>query len=565
MTEALVRYEGWWVLFHLGVGLALSVLAIPALTRSAAGLRRGGAVALVLAAAAAVAVSGWWIPAFRRFEPLGHEATYADVFVGALSPRSDLGGHEPYVTYPLLRWVHHFLGLVAGSWGLPALLAFHLAARAVGVLAVGLWTFALSRAVAPAVLASAVVVLHPTHAMWGAAVYNVEWPFACLALGCWGAVVGAADPGARRALPWAGWCLGTAALLRVEWVVAGGIAVLWSAVLGWLRSRSWSATASVGLRVGAPWLVAASLGFAHGGTLSSQGGYHDIAGYLELVAHQWSFLDFIGPPGGLFGCLLLAAGVISQRGSGRVVAVSLILGSLAHGLAMVTFNDIAPRHLLPMLLGLVPVLSVGAPGSPTAREGVAGGAPAPSFVPMPPSRARGSPGSWQRWTLAIAAAALLVTGARRVGDVAERYYRSPEWFEASHPGFGSRAVPGETVRTSGCYLITDDEDTWALGVAGSHFNLMDEAEAARHWAKWTGCVIWLYDLRNHRADGLDVAPRADKLRRWFRWELWGHSTLPDGSPVVLFGMVEPPWQVEAPPPRRPPWAQEGAHNPSGAR
>lgn len=525
MTDLLLSHEGAWMSVLAALLVLCSIFIVHRLWESAKALGGRWSLALLALSAAAIGLSAFWLPLFTRFEPLGHEATYADVFAGKIPPGTAAGGHEPYVTYPALRWAHDLLGRLAGRDHLAPLLWFHLAARGLAVLFTGLWVFALWGRRLPMVLAAAALVLHPTHAQWGAAVYNVAWPFALLCAAAWIAL-----DGRGRSMPSAvaGVLCGTVVLLRVEWIVAGALLLTLSTVLLAFREAAVLARTRVVARFASaafgPFLGLALLAFLHGGTLSSQGGYHDAAGYWHLVRHQWSFIRFIYPVGPLGIGLSFGIIAASALGWGRIPLLFLA-AAVAHHLAMVTFNDVAPRHLLPAFLFLLPVVALNGQGGPwRSAHGLRG---------------------------AFAVAYWLALGANELVDLRARYYIGGEAFEARHPEFQRARAPRGWLENSGCYLITDHEKTWAKGIAGSHFNLMDEAEAAEHWREWNGCVLWLYDLQNDRVDGLDVRPRAQKLEGWFRWQTLGAAELEDGTPVQVRWMTGPPWDTEGPPPRRP--------------
>lgn len=532
MSAWLASHDGHVAAAQLGAWLALLVMAAPHVRAALADTPRWLLVSLTFLALAAFAVSGWWIAAFDRFVPLGHEASYASCFAGHVTP-ANAHGWEPFVTYPILRWGYWALGGIVGRETIEAVLALNLAARSVTVVVVGLASAALFRRPEAGVLAAALLALHPAHALWGAAIYNVAIPLLFAAVCVWLAVLAWRDGS-----PWmlaaaaASGCLVVAT--RIEWgVLAPCLALLLFGGLSsdWGRSpavrtvRFWAPAAGVVLLLGGATLLGP-------GSLTNQGGYHDPLGYLETLGRQVWILDFLEPLQRPWTLALCAVGAVwtLRRVHGCIRLLSGLFGAavLAHG-AMATFNDFAFRHELLAVLFLC----------------LLGGAAGPAVVDA--WRAGGS----QRGLAAGTAALLVATvgsALAALADTADRYYMNEEAFFAAHPGFQSAEIPHTSLEDGRCYLITDNERLWERGLAGSHFNLMEPGEAALHWQEHGGCIRWLLDDGDHRADGLAVRPRAIKLARWFDWTLIGYARFPDGNDAVVYEMASPPWGLTAPPP-----------------
>jgi len=505
------HHDGLVTLGQLAVFTGALLAAAPTLRAGYGELPRAVRWALPVLAVVAAGLCLWPLPTLERFSALGHEATYLDCFTGASPPGNEFGW-EAYVTYPLVRWIYWALGGVFGRDGFLPPLLFNVVCRGLGVFVGGWLAAVLVRKPAAGIAAAGLLAAHSVHAFWGAALYNVALPHllvqgcVLLALLAWrtGSVATFCAAAATGSLVVAG---------RVEWgLLAPCLAVL-LAGLGprWGRHGSVARPAFWLAPLGIAGAFAVTL-FLGEGQLTEQGGYHGVAGYLETIAHQAGILAVFEPldrPWGL-AAAVFGAWAWGRAEGGRVVAAVLGFGLLSH-LGLATFNDYSFRHALLPGLGLVWLLA-------GALHHRAGG---------------------------LAVGAGVLAGLLGLGTTADRYYASPEEFEAGYEGFARNAeVSAAEVEASGCYLITDNERLWEMGLAGSHFNLMIPGEAVKRW-RHHGCITWLYDAPNWRHDGLAVRVRGVKLRHWFDWEEIGWTRFEDDTPAVLMRMTSPPWGVEA--------------------
>lgn len=528
----LTAHDGAVVLIQLGVWLATLIWATPHLRAALADVERRTWIGLAVLSLLAFSISAFGFPVFARYAALGHEASYLDCFEGRAAPGSE-HGWEPYVTYPFFRWAYWAIGAVVGPERLEVVQVLNMAARGATVGALGLAAWALFGRGSAAIVAALLLAVHPTHAFWGTSIFNVPLPLFFAAL-CVLLATLAWRSGSPRLLAAAAstGCLVVAT--RVEFgLLAVGLAVLLFAGLGaaWGRhadvksARFWAPTAAVLVVLGAT--VLAGLG-----ALTSQGGYHDVAGYLATMGRQARFLAFFEPLQRPWAVVATGIGGVwaIQRvpGGGRLIAGLIGFVVLLY-LTLATFNDFAFRHVL--LPGFGAVLLASAAG--------------PALVD-----ALGAEGS-RRVLAAVLGACLLGTLASSglaLRTNIDRYYMEDEEFRADHPGFALSELSAADLESGGCYLITDNERLWERGLAGSHFNLMEPGEAAQHWQEHDGCILWLYDLRDHRVDSLVVRSRALKLHHWFAWEQLGHARFEDGLEAVVFRMTSPPWGLSAPPP-----------------
>lgn len=526
MISWLADHDAFVVAAQLGAWLVLFAVtgrAVYAESRPAEPLTRGALVALAVFAAL---VSLVWFPAFSRFEPLGHEASYADCFTGAASPATVTGWH-PYVTYPVLRWSYWALGGLVGRDHLGALLVVNALIRGATVLAVGALARSLFRSDRTAVLAALLLAVHPTHAFWGASIFNVALPI-LLATLCMLQAVVAWQTGDRLVLAAgaASGCLVVAT--RVEFgLLAPALAVLlflgldrfWGRHAAVSTPRFWGAAVAVLV----PFAVTLFVG---AGELTSQGGYHDPMGYVETVGRQLGLLALLEPLDRPWALAAAALGAVAcVRAGERRLALGLFGFFLVAWCGLATFNDFAYRHaMLPSLAVLLLVAR--------AADWVLG----PSAGKPPVAAAVGA------LLLATVGASLLLLPA-----YAARYHATVEEYVAAAPAFSGRALAPEEIEGGGCYLITDNERLWERGLAGSHFNLMEPGEAASHWRDHDGCILWLRDFGEHRLDGLVVRSRALKLDRWFSWEVQGFVRFPDGLDAAVLRMSAPPWGLTEPP------------------
>ena len=528
----LTSHDGLVAAAQITVWAGLLAAASPALARAFVALPRATRVGLVLLSVAGFCVSAFGFPVFDRFMALGHEASYAECFEGASTPSSE-HGWQPYVTYPLIRWAYWVIGGVVGRDDIGVLQVLNMALRGLSIGFVGLTAGVLFRRSEAAVLAALLLALHPTHAFWGTTIYNVPIPFFFASLCVLLSVVAWREGSARvLAAAAATGCLVVAT--RIEWgILAPGLALLLFGGLGgaWGRSEA--------VRTRAFWWPAGLLVAAYGlsilagaGALTTQGGYHDVLGYLETMGRQIWILDFFEPLQRPWALLMTFVGAVftARRlpGGGRMIGGLAAFVLVTHA-AVTTFNDVAYRHDL--LAGIGAILLASAAGPAMTDAWKAGGS------------ARGLAAG-----LALLLAGTLTSAGIALRTNVQRYYITVEEFQATHPGFASPVLSHQDLEDGRCYLITDNERLWSLGLAGSHFNLMEPGEAALHWSEHDGCIEWLFDVTDYRVDGLAVRARALKIDRWFDWELIGHASFPDGNEAVVYRMTSPPWGLTEPPP-----------------
>jgi len=521
-----LRNDGWVSLGQALLWAGLCAASVRPLRAALAPLlSRRTAVALALLGVAGACVSLFVFPTFARHEALGHAGSYAHIYWGMESPAYAIEEWEAYVTYSLLRWVYWGLGAVLQRTDLLYPLLLNAGARGLGIVGVGLFALLWSRRPAVGLAAAAVLLVDPVHAFWGASIFNLAIPYAvatlCLiqALAAWrsGSGVLLAAAGASGALMVA---------MRVEWGLLAPALLL---VLLSLR-ESWGrhdAVKTVGFwtpALGTVALLGATL-FLGGGDLTSQGGFHDAAGYIDTVRRQVGILAWYPGPSSIPGSAAIVAVVaarwwVSREAALQAIALVAAFGVMHVGLS--TFNDYGFRNaLLPGLL-LVPLMASGV--AVAWDDGTNG------------LRVLAGAG---------VAGAVLLSGAALL-DWADRYYLDGDDHEA-RCCTGEDRIATAFLSSGACYMITDDETLWEAGVAGSHFNLMEPAEAARHWDDYGGCVTWLRDGFNSRVDELSVQDRALKLDRWFRWERRGWARLPDGSAAEVLQMTAPPAGATRPP------------------
>lgn len=526
MISWLSDHDAFVVAAQLGAWLVLFALTAPRLVAEAREAEPLTRWALVALSVLAVLVSLVWLPALSRFEPLGHEASYADCFSGAASPATSTGWH-PYVTYPVLRWGYWAVGGLVGRANLGALLVLSALVRGVTVLALGLAARALFRSDRTALVAAALLAVHGTHAFWGAGIYNVALPVMLAALCLLQAVV-AWQTGDRLLLAAAAASGGLVVATRVEYgllapclalLLVVGLDRFWGRHEAVLTPRFWGPAVAVLVPFGVTLLVG-------GGELTSQGGYHDPMGYVETLGRQIGLLGLLEPLDRPWALAAAVLGVVAcvRAGEGRL-ALGLVGFGLLSWCVLATFNDFAYRHAMLPSLALILLVA-------RASDHVLG-----------PTAVRGP--------VAAAVAGLLLatlgSSVLLLRDHAHRYYASVEDFVAAEPAFAGRRIPASDVEDGGCYLITDNERLWERGRAGSHFNLMEPGEAATHWQDHDGCILWLREVGEWRLDGLGVRSRAYKLSRWFDWEVQGFARFDDGLEAAVLRMTAPPWGLTEPP------------------
>ena len=524
--EWLHSHDGLIVLLQVGLWLSLLIACTPRLLREFFALERSFRWGLLGVAALAAAISAFWLPAFSSFEALGHEASYLECFTGrsmdGSGPVSPANSHgwEAFVTYPLVRWVWWLFGGLVGREQVGWLLVLNIGFRALAVALIGLVARLLTGRSACGVTAAQLLAVHPWHAFWGAAIYNVSMPFffaslaMLLALVAWrtGSTLVFSAAAASGVLVMAS---------RVEWAILAPTLVVLLAGLGssWGRNDK-----SLSARFLLPAVAIAGLGAASvllaGGQLTEQGGYHGVSGYLETLFRQAWIIDLIEPfhqPWTLLAAVvgLFVIGFSSGLGWGPALG---LLGYFITGyLAVTTFNDFSYRHALLPVIGLLLLASSLA-------------------IPLLGKR------MLHRLVAGVLLALLLLSGVQGVERVASRYYLSQDDFFAQHEGFQGPMLDAAEVESGACFLITDNERPWQRGIAGSHFNLMDPGEAVTHWRRFGGCILWLFDNAGYRYDGLAVPPRSTKLLHWFDWEYQGWTRLQEGE-VLVYRMSAPPWGI----------------------
>ena len=519
---------GAWIQQHEGLVTAAQCVvwvgcvgaAAPSLWRAARPQPAWLKSTLLALGALAAVISLFVVPSLERFVALGHEASYFDCYTGASPPGSE-GGWQPYVTYPLLRWIYWALGQVAPGDSAAVPLAFNALVRGLGVVLIGAVGAVLGRRSEVGVAAAGILCLHSVHAFWGGGLYNVPVPhaFALLCLLCallawrtgeWKLMLAAAASGSMVVAGRVEWGLlapSLAALLAT-------LGVAWGRSPGVRRPGFWLAP------LGVAGLYAASL-FLGEGELTEQGGYHGARGYLQTFAHQVWLLEIFEPLDRSWALVGSAAGALAwwKRGDvGGLGPAGLLAFAAISWCGLATFNDVSYRHAL--LPGIALVLGL-ALLAPSLRG------PRPLMIVS---------GTLLSLTLIGEVIAL--------GTTARRYYMSQEAFVQDHPAFAGHELAASDLETSGCFLITDDERLWQMGLAGSHFNLMDPGEAVKRWRHHEGCIYWLFDAANHRHDGLAARVRGRKLMRWFSWQERGFVRTEDGLEAVVYAMTEPPWGVE---------------------
>jgi|GEM_PF-1620490 len=519
-------HDGLVSLLQAGLWLSLLVACSPRLYREFSALERSLRWSLLAAAAVAAGISAFWLPAFSAFEALGHEASYLECFTGMamdgsgpVSP-SNSHGWEAFVTYPLVRWIWWLFGGLVGREEVGWLLALNIAFRALAVVSMGLIARLLTGRAACGVAAALILAVHPWHAFWGAAIYNVAMPFFFATLAMLLAIV-AWRTGSALVFSAAAASGVLVMASRVEWAILAPTLVVLLAGLGssWGRNEK-----SLHLRFLLPAITIATLGAGSvllaGGQLTEQGGYHGISGYLETLSRQAWIVDLIEPFHEPWTLLAAVVGFLVMgfnRGLGWGPALGLFGYFIIGYLAVSTFNDFSYRHALLPVIGLL--LLASALAIPVLDK------------KMP-----------YRLIAGLLLGLLFVTGVLGVERVASRYYLSQDDFFAQHEGFLGPMLDAGEVESGSCFLITDNERPWQRGIAGSHFNLMDPGEAVTHWRRFNGCVLWLFDNAGYRYDGLAVPPRSTKLLHWFDWEYQGWTRLQEGE-VLVYRMSSPPWGI----------------------
>ena len=144
----------------------------------------------------------------------------------------------------------------------------------------------------------------------------------------------------------------------------------------------------------------------------------------------------------------------------------------------------------------------------------------------------------------VGLAIVAITSGVALVETSGRFFATEEAFFERAEGFEGDPIPSETLEDGSCYLITDNERLWSMGLAGSHFNLMDPGEAVTRYRAHDGCILWLFDMSQWRWDSLVARARAQKLRYWFEWERIGWVGFEqDGMNAVVYRMAAPPWGV----------------------
>ena len=458
----------------------------------------------------------------ERFYALGHEASYFECFQGVHTPSSS-HGWEAFVTYPIFRWGYWAVGAVVGRDGGPLpLVLINAAGRGVAIVAFGWLCACLSRRSAPGLVGAGLLVLHPVHAFYGAVIFHTGLPW-MLAVSCLLLAVLSWRSGDARLMLAAAATGSLMEVVRVEWgLLAPSLALLLLCLgTGWGRSpkvwrwRFWLPGLALAL------LFGLSL-FGSGGSVAEQGGYHGISPYLETISRQVLFLEVFQPWHLPWMVALVALGLWAwgrQEGIGWRGPAGLV-GMVAIGhVGLCTFNDYGFRHaLLPGISLLAGAAMTGLLLSEGRRLAWVGGA-----------------------LLGLAA----LTSGLSLVDTSGRFFASEETFFEQAEGFEGEPIPAEQLEDGSCYLITDNERLWSMGLAGSHFNLMDPGEAVTRYRAHDGCVLWLYDMSQWRWDSLVAQARGRKLDFWFEWERIGWVRFDqDGLNAVVYRMAAPPWGVD---------------------
>jgi hypothetical protein len=470
----------------------------------------------------------------ERYAPLGHEASYFECFTGQQTPSNSAGWHA-FVTYPLLRWLYWAIGgLVGRDSGPGVLLLLNAAATGLGVTLFAWFARVISERDSVGTAAGVLLVVHPVHAFWGAAIYHTAIPYS-LAAGCLVLSLLAWREGCARLLLAAAACGVTMAALRIEWGILApalgcllaGLGPAWGRHRGTARFKFW-----------APALTLTALGafgvFGLGGALTQQGGYHGVGGYLATIGRQGLFREILDPWDHGIQLFSSTLGLLVW-GFGKKLgwrAPTALLGFiLIPHLGLATFNDYGYRHALLPGMGMILGTAFLAPGL------------------------RASFGSYR----AFAACFLVLafgTSLLSLQEAADRYYATEEQFLGSDLGFSrDEGLAPAAIEDGSCYLITDSERLWALSrqrfaegrdldmMVGSHFNLMEPGEAVTHYRSHAGCVLWLYDVSQYRWDSLGARVRAAKMRYWFDWRREGTVRFADGLDAVVYRLSSAPWGV----------------------
>ncbi len=516
------EHDGHVALIQVLVWIACVGVAAPPLWRAWRGSDRRLRWGLVGLGVAGALISLFGFP-HDRYYALGHEASYFECFQG-VNPPSNAHGWEAFVTYPVFRWAYWAVGGVVGrdSGWLPMVL-INAAGRGLAMVAFGWLCALLSGRIAPGLLGAGLLLLHPVHAFWGAVIFHTGLPW-MLGAWCLALAVLAWRTGDARLMLAAAACGSLMEVVRVEWgLLAPMLALLLLLGLGraWGRSprvwrwRFWLPGLAVALLYGVSLL-------GSGGALTEQGGYHGLTPYLETIGRQVLWLEVFQPWNRPWMLALVALGLWAwgrQDGVGWRGPAALAGMALVGHVGLATFNDYGFRHAL--LPGTALLASA-------AMAGLLLGEGRRAVAAV---------------TVALLLAAGITSGAELV-DVASRFFATEEAFFERAPGFEGEPIPQETLEDGSCYLITDNERLWSMGLAGSHFNLMDPGEAVTRYRAHDGCVLWLLDMSQWRWDSLVAHARGRKLRYWFDWELAGWARFEqDHMNAAVYRMASPPWGV----------------------
>jgi hypothetical protein len=521
LSELLHRYDGHVALLQVTVWVAcVAVAARPGL-EAWRGQERWLRWTLVGLGVTATAISLLAFP-LGRFDALGHEASYYDCFTGVAAPASEQGW-DAYVTYPILRWGYWSLGSLIGrdSGPLP-LLVLNGLVRGIAVVAFGWLCAALIRRPLAGAVGALLLTLHPVHAYWGAAIFHTTIPWA-LAAACVLLAVLAWRSGDGRLMLGAAASGSLMVTMRIEWGLLApallllllGLGAGWGRSPGVRRLRFWTPGLALALAYGLSLT-------GSGGSLTEQGGYHGVSGYLESIGRQVLFLNVFEPWNHLWTAPAVGLGLWAwarQEGVGWRPPAALAGFVVIGHVGLTTFNDYGYRHALMPAIGVLVAASA-----------------AGALLRHPDRR------------LVEAARLLLILGAGasalQLATGAGRYYAAEEQFFDEEPGFRSDHIEPASLEDGACYLVTDNERLWELGLAGSHFNLMDPGEAVTRYRAHDGCILWLFDKSQWRWDSLVARARGEKLRFWFDWELIGWTrTDNDGMNALVYRMSTPPWGI----------------------
>lgn len=428
------------------------------------------------------------VPALARHGYDGHEAEFYDLFVGTRA--INRGGT---VLYPAMQWLWAGLGSVLPHLPWVPVVLMSVVGSASVVVCADFARVLLRDPARPrrgqlaALLAGAVVALHPVHAAWSSSAYNVILPFF---FGCCVLWVGAKVGRSRQPPIWvatagaAAWVLVVAT--RLDAAVVGLPAALLALCCTPLGTR-WREVAPRRWVLVLPLVLGLGLGAAAAFPLVYPGevpgaGERGLAFLVHapMVAHYLPF----GPAwlwAGLVGTCAAVAFV-----EDATVVVVMVVGILANHFLLSSFDDLGDRHLLLAvpLAGVLVALAAAGGGRPRLpRIGLLAGPP-----------------------LAVLLVALVALSGRFyaeeetfVADARSRLAHLPTWSL-------------EEARQD-CGWVNEDPRA-SSDPAASHFNVLHAEEAASLRSDG-GCLRWCADLQDWRWSSRGVADRARRMGRLF--------------------------------------------------